>query len=187
MRKDPSRQGNSPEIKFNPVQSWVREMLLYLADRIQHLKEIILPAIEDGKMVLSDRFHDSTVAYQGFGRGVDLSLIQSIEENIIKPHAPDLTFLFRIDPGVSMKRIDDQRSSADQRDRLEKEPLEFFHRISDGYEQLVQSSPQRFVCLDATASRRQIHGLRGQIHGLMKAIHPARQEISRKIEFLAAY
>ena len=133
------------------------ELLLYLADRVQHLKEVILPAIEDGKLVLSDRFHDSTVAYQGFGRGVDLSLIQSIEENVINPHAPDLTFLFRIDPGISMKRIDDQRSSAGQRDRLEKEPLEFFQRISDGYEQLVQSSPQRFVCLDATASRKQIH------------------------------
>ena len=80
------------------------ELLLYLADRVQHLKEVILPAIEDGKLVLSDRFHDSTVAYQGFGRGVDLSLIQSIEENVINPHAPDLTFLFRIDPSISIKR-----------------------------------------------------------------------------------
>ena len=133
------------------------EMLLYLADRIQHLKEVILPAIEQGKLVLCDRYHDSTLAYQGFGRGVDMSLIRSIEEKAINPHAPDLTFLFTIDPCIAMKRIDKKKSTAMLRDRLEKEPLNFFHRITIGYDKLAKASPHRFVCLDGTASRKQIH------------------------------
>ena len=76
------------------------EMLLYLADRIQHLKEVILPALEKGNLVLCDRFHDSTLAYQGFGRGLDLKLIRSIEEKAITPHAPFLTFLLDIEPNT---------------------------------------------------------------------------------------
>ncbi|MED5290364.1 MAG: dTMP kinase, partial [SAR324 cluster bacterium] len=79
------------------------EMLLYLADRIQHLKEVILPALEKGNLVLCDRFHDSTVAYQGFGRGLDLKLIRSIEEKAITPHAPFLTFLLDIEPKLALK------------------------------------------------------------------------------------
>ena len=73
------------------------ELLLYLSDRIQHLQETIIPAKKDGKIVLCDRFHDSTVAYQGYGRGLNLSNIESIVEHCINPYAPDLTILLKWD------------------------------------------------------------------------------------------
>ena len=72
------------------------ELLLYLADRIQHLHDLIIPAKERGKIILCDRFHDSTVAYQGFGRGMDLKSIESIISYCIKPYMPELTILLNL-------------------------------------------------------------------------------------------
>ena len=133
------------------------EMLLYLADRIQHLKEIILPALEQGVLVLCDRFHDSTVAYQGFGRGLDLNLIRSIEEQAIKPYAPFITFLLNIDPQLAVERTEKKYPERNQKDRLEKESIDFFQRINQGYLKLAGESPERFVCLDGSGSRENIH------------------------------
>ena len=132
-------------------------MLLYLADRIQHLKEVILPALEKGNLVLCDRFHDSTVAYQGFGRGLDLNLIRSIEEKAITPHAPFLTFLLDIEPKLALKRTEEKYAKRNQQDRLEQESIDFFERIKLGYQQLAEASPDRFVCLDGSKSKEQIH------------------------------
>ena len=132
-------------------------MLLYLADRIQHLKEVILPALEKGKLVLCDRFHDSTLAYQGFGRGLDLKLIHSIEEKAITPHAPFLTFLLDIEPKLALKRTEEKYAQRNQQDRLEQESIDFFERIKRGYQQLAEASPDRFVCLDGSKSKEHIH------------------------------
>ena len=132
-------------------------MLLYLADRIQHLKEVILPALEKGALVLCDRFHDSTVAYQGFGRGLDLKLIRSIEEKAIKPHAPFLTFLLDIEPKLALKRTEEKYAQRNQQDRLEQESIDFFERIKRGYQQLAEASPDRFVCIDGSKTKEQIH------------------------------
>ena len=133
------------------------EMLLYLADRIQHLKEVILPALEKGNLVLCDRFHDSTLAYQGFGRGLDLKLIRSIEEKAITPHTPFLTFLLDIEPKLALKRTEEKYAQRNQQDRLEQESIDFFERITWGYQQLAEASPDRFVCLDGSKSKEHIH------------------------------
>ena len=133
------------------------EMLLYLADRIQHLQENILPALERGLLVLCDRYHDSTVAYQGYGRGLNLNLIHSIEEKAIKPYAPIVTFLLDIDPQLALDRTEKKYKEKNQKDRLEKESKEFFQRIKDGYLKLAEIFPERFVCLDGSKTKNQIH------------------------------
>ena len=133
------------------------EMLLYLADRIQHLKQVILPAVEQGRLVLCDRFHDSTVAYQGDGRGIDMSLIQSIEDEAITPFAPDLTFLLMIEPREALRRVDTKLGGKAERDRLEEESLPFFERVATGYAKLASDLPQRFVCLDGSPAREEVH------------------------------
>ena len=93
------------------------ELLLYLSDRIQHLHESILPAKSLGKIVLCDRSHDSTIAYQGFGRGLDLSVLDSIVAYSINPYAPDFTILLNISPETVLKRLEKrQRNSQKDQD-----------------------------------------------------------------------
>ena len=123
------------------------ELLLYLADRIQHLQESILPAKSAGKIVLCDRFHDSTVAYQGYGRGLNLSSIESIVSHCIKPYAPDLTILLTISPETIASRLD-QRQKQAEKDRLDLESHSFFARVAQGFQELAAAEPERFVCLN---------------------------------------
>ena len=132
------------------------EMLLYLADRIQHLKEVILPALEKGNLVLCDRFHDSTVAYQGYGRGLNLKSIESIITYSIKPYTPDLTFLLTISPTTVVDRLD-QRKEQSAKDRLDIESSKFFERTAKGYQELASAEPERFVCLDGEQEIEVIH------------------------------
>ena len=132
------------------------ELLLYLADRIQHLQESILPEIAAGKIVLCDRFHDSTVAYQGYGRGLDLISIESIVEHCIKPYAPDLTILLNISPETVAARLNRRQEHA-EKDRLDSESLSFFTRVAQGFEELSAAEPERFVCLNGEQESEVIH------------------------------
>ncbi|MBF0276850.1 MAG: dTMP kinase [SAR324 cluster bacterium] len=130
------------------------ELLLYLADRIQHLQECILPAKRAGKVVLCDRFHDATVAYQGYGRQLDLTGIHSIVQKWIAPHYPEITVLLEIAPEIAIRRI---KQHGEIGDRLEQESALFFRRVSAGYRTLVEKMPDRFICVDATESIETIH------------------------------
>ena len=132
------------------------ELLLYLSDRIQHLKEKIIPAKAEGKIVLCDRFHDSTVAYQGFGRGLNLENIESIITYSIKPYSPDLTFLITISPETIVDRLD-QRKKHSSKDRIDIESNNFFVRVANGYQKLASAEPGRFVCLDGEQEIEVIH------------------------------
>ena len=132
------------------------ELLLYLSDRIQHLTETILPAKAEGKMVLCDRFHDSTVAYQGFGRGLNLENIESIITYSIKPYSPDLTFLITISPETIVDRLD-QRKEHSAKDRIDIESNKFFARVAKGYQKLATAEAGRFVCLDGEQEIEVIH------------------------------
>ena len=132
------------------------ELLLYLSDRIQHLTETILPAKAGGKIVLCDRFHDSTVAYQGYGRGLNLKSIESIITCSIKPYTPDLTFLLTISPTAIVDRLE-QRREQSSKDRLDIESSKFFERASKGYQELASAEPDRFVCLDGEQEIEVIH------------------------------
>ena len=132
------------------------ELLLYLSDRIQHLTETILPAKAEGKMVLCDRFHDSTVAYQGYGRGLNLKSIESIIKYSIKPYTPDLTFLLTISPKTVVDRLG-QRKEKSAKDRLEIESSKFFERTAKGFQELASAEPDRFICLDGEQGIEVIH------------------------------
>lgn len=132
------------------------ELLLYLADRIQHLQDSILPAKAAGKIVLCDRFHDSTVAYQGYGRGLNLNSIESIVEHCIKPYSPDLTILLNIAPETVDSRLE-RRQEHVEKDRLDLESLSFFKRVAQGFQELSAAEPERFVCINGEQEIELIH------------------------------
>lgn len=125
------------------------ELLLYLAARAQHVREKIFPALSDGKIVLCDRFQEATIAYQGFGRGLPVDLLHTINNFATQGLKPDLTFIFDITSSLSRARID---SMGKGKDRLEQNGEDFFDRIRTGYKKIAESEPQRVVLLDGTRS-----------------------------------
>ncbi|MGD9682412.1 MAG: dTMP kinase [Candidatus Obscuribacterales bacterium] len=121
------------------------ELLLYQADRAQHVEELIRPSLEDGCIVLCDRYTDSTVAYQGYGRSIDLALIDQLNQMSTGGLRPDLTILFDIESGDGLSRL-----HPGGHDRMEKEAIDFHHRVRDGYHKLAEAEPERWRILDAS-------------------------------------
>jgi len=128
----------------NPVTP-MTELLLYQADRAQHVDELILPALGNGTLVLCDRYVDSTRAYQGYGRGIDLELINTLSKMATGGLTPELTILFDIDSSAGLGRL-----HPGGHDRLEREAIEFHHKVRDGYHQLAKQDPDRWVIVDAS-------------------------------------
>ncbi len=124
------------------------EMILYAASRAQHVAEIIEPAIESGKIVICDRYVDSSYAYQGVGRGVDLKSVADVNRIAVHGTVPDITFFLDIDPEISIKR----RINSTGADRIEQEKLDFHRRVYDGYKKLSILYPDRIKTIDATKS-----------------------------------
>lgn len=120
------------------------ESFLFLADRAQHIDTIINPAIEQGKIVLCDRHTDSSVAYQGYGRGLDIARINTLNDLATNGRKPDLTLVFDIDVETSMSRV------GEQKDRMESAGIEFFNRVRNGYLEIAKKEPERVKILDAT-------------------------------------
>jgi len=131
----------------------VTELLLYNASRSQHIREIILPAISRGAIVITDRFTDSTIAYQGFGRGIDQGLINSIDLIATGRLRPDITILLDLDVEIGLKR----NRGINKTDRLELEDIEFHQRVRNGYHNLVEKEPERIKLIDASAGIQEIH------------------------------
>ncbi|MCL6527295.1 MAG: dTMP kinase [Thermaceae bacterium] len=119
------------------------EYLLYSADRAEHARAVIQPGLREGKVVLCDRWLDSSLAYQGYGRGLSLEWLRQVARGAIADLWPACTFLFDLPPEVGLARFEG-------RDRLEREPLVFHQRVRQGYLELAQAEPERFVVLDAT-------------------------------------
>lgn len=127
------------------------ESLLFLADRAQHVDNMILPAIEKGQIVLCDRYTDSTVAYQGYGRQQNLVRINKLNDFATNFLKPDLTFVFDIDVETSMQRV------GKEKDRLESEGKEFHNRVRNGYLEIAKQEPERIKVIDASMSIEEIH------------------------------
>jgi len=121
------------------------EYLLFSADRAEHVRRVILPGLEGGAWVVSDRYLDSSLAYQGFGRGLPLPWLLEVAKEATLGLAPRLTFLLDLPPEEALRRVKDP-------DRLEREGLAFFQRVREGYLFLAEKEPHRFVVLDATES-----------------------------------
>jgi dTMP kinase len=124
------------------------ELLLYAADRAQHVRRVILPALSLGKVVLSDRFYDATTVYQGYARGFDLDLVNQLNELATGGLKPDLTLLFDLDVETGLKRTmrrgDGTGVTAAGPDRLDQEPVEFHERVRQAYLDIAAREPERF-------------------------------------------
>ena len=127
------------------------ESFLFLADRAQHIDMIINPAIEKGVIVLCDRHTDSSVAYQGYGRGLDIERIKMLNNLAVNGRFPDITLIFDIDIKTSMARV------GSQKDRMESAGMEFFNRVRNGYLEIAKQEPERVKVLDAQKSVEDIH------------------------------
>jgi len=129
------------------------ELLLYAADRVQHIKELIAPALEAGKVVICDRFCDSTTVYQGFTRGVDLGLIHQLNKLVLEGVEPDITFILDLPPEIGLERAWNQINNGSRsvmETRFEKEKLSFHNNVRKGYLELAKSESDRFVVIDAS-------------------------------------
>ncbi|MDH4378766.1 MAG: dTMP kinase [Vampirovibrionales bacterium] len=129
------------------------ELLLYIADRVQHLEEVVKPALTAGTVVLCDRFSDSTLAYQGYGRGLDVAWIGSLHQLAFNNVQPDVTLLFE-GPVETLLARAKGRSEAD---RLEREAVDFYERIASGFNTLAAQYPNRIQRLDATLPLETLH------------------------------
>ena len=121
------------------------EMILYAASRAQHVAQIIKPSIEAGKILIWDRFVDSSYAYQGCGRGLDLRSIADVNRVAIDGISPDITFFLDINPETAIKR----RINATGADRIEQEKLDFHKRVYEGYKKMSLLFPDRIMTIDA--------------------------------------
>lgn len=121
------------------------ELLLMFAARAQHLKEVILPAIQQGKWVICDRFTDATYAYQGGGRGIYYDRIATLENWVQGDLRPDMTIIFDLSVEVGLSRA----SSRGELDRFEQEDIDFFNRVRNAYLERADKSPERYAIVDA--------------------------------------
>lgn len=122
------------------------EFLLYSASRAQHVSQLILPSLAAGKVVVSDRYADSSVAYQGYGRGLDLETVQAVTAFATTGLRPDLTVYFDIAAGEGLQR---RLLSGDVWNRMDAEALAFHRRVRNGYLELVKAEPERWTVIDA--------------------------------------
>ncbi len=136
----------------NKALDFKAELFLYAAARAQHLEELIRPQIEAGKIVLCDRFSDATLAYQGYGRGLDLEMIRSLDRMVTAGLRPDLTLLLDVDAsaGLARARGRNRSSGLETEARFENEELAFHERVRRGYLSLAQQEPDRFCVVDAS-------------------------------------
>jgi dTMP kinase len=146
-----------PRVKPQPLT----EMFLFMAARHQHVLEKIGPWLRAGRVVLCDRYTDATVAYQGYGRGVDPQLIREMNLQSTGGVVPDLTLLFDVDPAVGFRRIGGRRL-----DHFEREKLAFHRRVRRGYLEIMRAEPKRVRRIDAAGERetveRQVRAVVGE-------------------------
>jgi dTMP kinase len=136
------------------------ELLLFMADRAQHIREVVLPALAAEKIVLCDRFADATIAYQGFGRGMDIEMIERLNRFVCGDLKPDLTFLFDLPVETGLERAVARESRirpSAREDRFESEAPEFHRRVREGYLALARREPKRFRIIDGMKSIAAVH------------------------------
>jgi len=128
----------------------VAELFLYLADRSEQVNKIIKPALEKDKIIISDRFADASLAYQGYGRGLDIHWIDELNKRATQGISPELTFLLDIDPELAKKR-------SKEKDRIENEEIAFHQRVRQGYLEIAHLYPNRVKTVNGQESIEDIH------------------------------
>ncbi len=156
LTREPGGKGLGEKVReillnYNGEVSDRCESFLFLADRAQNIDIIVKPAVEQGEIVLCDRHIDSTVAYQGYGRGLDINKINMLNNLATGGKKPDLTLVFDVDVETSMKRV------GKEKDRMESAGIDFHNRVRNGYLELAKQEPTRIKVLDATKTIEEIH------------------------------
>lgn len=128
------------------------EALLYAAARVQHLSDKVEPALREGKLVVCDRYVDSSLAYQAYARGLGLDFVTKINAFALEKYAPDVTVFIDLTPEEAFLR----KHGADENDRLEQAGMEFHKRVYEGYKAVAQSYPQRVVCVNGRQTPQEI-------------------------------
>ncbi len=150
----------------------VTELLLYNASRVQLLKEIVLPALKRGDIVITDRFSDSTVAYQGYGRGIDLTLIDSLDAVSTNRLRPDITLLLDLDVETGLRR----NMAVNKNDRLELEDVSFHEKVREGFKSIAARAGERIKTIDCSENIEYVHQkIRGIIDDFIE-----KQSVGRK-------
>lgn len=132
----------------NDGMASLTELLLYAAARAQHVQELIIPAMEAGRIVVCDRFTDSTIAYQGYGRGLDLELIRHLNDLATGAVYPHLTIILDLDPALGLERVSRLRHG--DKDRLENEDISFHQNVRRGFLRLAAEDAGRYRVIDAS-------------------------------------
>jgi dTMP kinase len=156
--------------KNNVAMTPETELLLINASRAQLVREIIRPALAAGEVVVCDRFYDSTVAYQGYGRQLDMKLVHSAIDIAVGDTRPDLTLLLTVTPEISeLRRAMRQSTLPFMRDRFEEADRQFFERVEQGFATIAAAEPGRFRVLDASSS---VEHVSGRIWDLVRPVLP---------------
>ena len=162
-RLDPRRFESTVCVSRRLPWSPLSELLLYCADRTEHVSIVIRPALAAGQVVLSDRFSESTIAYQSYGRGLDLTVVRTLDAHARAGLVPHLTFLLDCPASEGLRRIAGRHASSEPGgaapkgaaplplDRFERETLAFHERVRDGFRTLAAAEPTRFCVIDASA------------------------------------
>lgn len=139
--------------KSAPEMCDVTELMLFAAARAQHVRQKIIPALEAGKIVVSDRFDSATISFQHYARGLDLDLIKRLNDMAVAGLKPDFTIILDLDPAVGLQRV---AARGSELDRLEKENLAFLERARQGYIEQAKAAPRQFAIVDAAQSFEQV-------------------------------
>jgi len=151
------------------------ELFLYLASRAEHVARVIEPRLNRGEIVISDRFGDASVAYQGGGRRLGIEFVRSLNAQAVRGVKPDITFLLDLDPEEGLRRLA-RKVGEGGCDRIESEALEFHERVREAYLRAAESEPARFVVLDARQSEGEIASLiTGRVDELTREIPRGRR------------
>jgi dTMP kinase len=145
-----------PDLQITPLA----EAFLFQADRAQHFAQLILPALAEGKLVITDRCFDASIAYQGYARGVGVELVEGLSMLATQGHVPDLTILLDLDPSQVHERTDGSRDKTGQREeqtRFDVEAEDFHRRVQEGFRLLARIHPERIKVVDASRTPEEIH------------------------------
>src|SRR6266581_891562 len=145
-----------PELKITPLA----EALLFQADRAQHFSTVVIPALHEGRLVITDRCFDASIAYQGYARGVGVELVARLSVIATQGHVPNLTILLDLDPSQVHTRTDtrnDQGGLREEQTRFDKEAEQFHRRVREAFLTLARLYPERIKALDASRTPQEIH------------------------------
>lgn len=141
-------------ILLHKDMSPITELLLYEAARAEHFEKIILPALNKGQSVICDRFADASIAYQGYGRGLNIKLIEDLNRIAIQNREPDLTFIIDLPVKLAFERLSKRGTAPD---RFEKLSHDFYEKVRNGYIEQSKKYPKRVIIIDADRTPEQIH------------------------------